>query len=232
MKYRLEKKIKTPFFVVSPKSYIIGNELIELAKITDELAQNIDSTIFFSAPPTELINIVKNTKNLVVTSQSADGNGLGRGMGRTLLESLKFIGVGATFLNHMEAPISFNDLISTIERAKELEIVTIVCADTIEQAKSIAYLKPDIILCEQNKLIGTGQTSNEQYIIETTSAIKKIDENILVMQGAGITTGNDVAKYINLNADGTGISSVITSSSNKKELLKEILSGLKGKEIL
>lgn len=219
-------EVKTPFFVISPKSYIYGEELIKLAKIADKLSYEYNHTIFFSAPPTELKNIIDNTNNLVVTSQSADGNGLGRGMGRVLIESLNYLGVKATFLNHMEAQMNYNDLINSINKANELGILTIVCADSIEQAKSLAHLPIDIILCEQNSLIGTGKTSDDDYILQSIKEIRSINENVLVMEGAGISSGADVARYIKLGADGTGISSLVTKMDDQEAVLRELFEGL------
>lgn len=223
----MKQKIKTPFFSVSPKSYLIGQDLLDLALITDKLAEKLESTIFFTAPPMELSNIVNNTKNVVVTSQSADGLGLGKGMGRPLLESLKEIGVQATFINHMEAQLTFKEIVSAISKARDLEIISIVCVDTAEEARIISYANPDIILCEPNYLIGTGQTSDDKYIHETMREIKKVNSNVLVMEGAGITCGADVSRIIDLGADGTGVSSILAKDCNKEELLKNLFSGLK-----
>lgn len=225
--FEMKPKIVTPFFSVSPKSYLIGQELLDLALIADKLAGEMDSTVFFTAPPTELANIVKSTKNMIVTSQSADGLGVGKGMGRLLLESLKEIGVKATFINHVEAPLTFKELIAAIDNAKKLDIISIVCVDTAEEARIISYADPDVILCEPNYLIGTGKTSDESYVHETIEEIKKVNPDILIMEGAGITSGSDVSRIIKLGADGTGVSSILTKDCDKKELLKDLFSGLK-----
>lgn len=223
----MKSKIVAPFFSVSPKSYLIGQELLDLALIADKLAGEIDSTIFFTAPLPELANIVKNTENMIITSQSADGLGLGKGMGRPLLESLNEIGVKATFINHMEAQLTFKEIIAAISKARELDIISIVCVDTAEEARIISYADPDIILCEPNDLIGTGRTSNDSYVHETIKEIKKVNPDILIMEGAGITKGSDVSRIVKLGADGTGVSSMLAKDCDKKELLKDLLSGLK-----
>jgi len=220
------KKITLPFFTVSPKSYLIGEELLKLALLTDKYAKKYELTIFFSAPPTELTTIVQNTQNIIVTAQGADGFGLGKGMGRPLIESLKEIGVKATFLNHMENQLSLKELCKAISSAKKLGIITIACANSSDEARAIAILNPDIILCEPDDLIGTGKTSSENYIFETINAIRKINKNILIMEGAGITCGNDIKRLIKLGAQGTGISSKLALTDNKEALLEELFSAL------
>ena len=79
-------------------------------------------------------------------------------------ESVYAAGARATFLNHAEKPLLANELVKSISRAKELGILTIVCADSLQEAKAIAKLEPDCILCEPTELIGTGETSSEEYI--------------------------------------------------------------------
>ena len=62
-------------------------------------------------------------------------------------------------LNNVEKPLTLGVLKKTIERAKEVGLTTIVCADSIVEASMIAKLNPDIIVAEPSELIGTGLTS-------------------------------------------------------------------------
>ena len=78
-------------------------------------------------------------------------------MGHVLPESLYEAGARAVFLNHAERPLTLNGLAKAIKRATELEMITIVCADSISEAKAITMLNPDIVLCEPSELIGTGK---------------------------------------------------------------------------
>lgn len=222
----MKENIKSPFFIVSPKAYLQGDELLDLAKLTDKLAGGIKNTIFFAAPTIYLREICEITKNVIVTAQHADGFGSGNGMGRNLIEDLKANGVRATFLNHKECQVPFKELVVSINKAKELGIITIVCADGVEEAKALAYMNPSIILCEPYNLIGTGNTSSEEYVRETISAIRKINEDVLIMEGAGITCGADVEKLISLGADGTGVSSIVSKKADKEALLIDLLKGL------
>lgn len=221
------EEITPPFFTVSPKSYLVGNELLELAMLTDQYAKEHHSSIFFVAPAAELVNVVQNTEHVIVTAQTADAKGLGRGMGRTPLESLKANGVQATFLNHMENQLTIKELSMAITRAKELGIITIVCADTPEESRAVALMDPDIILCEPDHLVGTGTLSDEAYIADTIAAVREVNPDILIMEGAGITCGDDVRRLLRLGAQGTGISSTLALSENKNELLADLMHALK-----
>lgn len=216
--------LKGNFFVFNPKSYLYGEKLINYAKIADKMAKkypNID--IFVTAPYADLYRLSLETENIIVTSQHLDGIDPGRGMGLVLADSLLNVGVKATFLNHTEYPLSLSELSRSIKKAKELNIITIVCADSVEEAKSIANFDVDIILCEPTELIGTGITSNRDYVKSTSSAIRNINPNVLIMQAAGVSTAEDVYNIITQGADGTGCTSGIVKADNPEQMIIDMI---------
>jgi triosephosphate isomerase len=216
-------EIKTPFFVLNPKSYLYGEELLKLAKKADQLAEKYPISIFVTAPYADLKTISDETSSVIVTAQHIDGIEPGRGMGHVLPESVHHAGAKATFLNHAERPLTFAELTKSIERADKLNMVTVVCADSIKEAKAIATLTPDIILCEPTELIGTGQTSDDSYIEQTNKAVKEVSETTLVMQAAGISTADDVYRTISLGADGTGCTSGIVKADDPAQMLADMV---------
>ncbi|MDF2880690.1 MAG: triose-phosphate isomerase [Clostridiaceae bacterium] len=220
------KKIGAPFFILNLKSYVYGEESLQLALVADKLAEKYGVEVLVTAPFTDLANIKAHTKNIKVTAQHMDPLVPGRGMGHVLPESLKAAGAEAVFLNHAEHPLTLTNLVKTMKRAKELEIATIVCADCLEEAIAIAKLGPDILLCEPTDLIGTGKTSSSDYMIETTTKIKEIDENILVMQASGISTSDDVYRAIINGADGTGGTSGILNAPDRAKRLEEMIQAI------
>ncbi|GAA3016830.1 triose-phosphate isomerase [Tetragenococcus solitarius] len=217
-------EIQAPFFVFNPKSYFYGDQLLKLAQKADFLAEKYPHlTIFITAPYADLANIAKQTRHIIVTAQHMDGIEPGRGMGAVLPESIYQAGVRAVFLNHAEHPLQLAELVQSIKKAKELGIQTIVCADSLEEARAIAVLKPDVLLCEPTELIGSGKTSDESYIQETNKAIKEIDPDIFILQAAGISTPEDVYHTLQLGADGTGCTSGITEADEPAKMLEKMI---------
>ena len=99
-------------------------------KVNCETA-NINKTVSAAVKQIEDIRLIKeNTENLIVCAQSMDSLTPGRGMGHVLPESLKEAGAEAVFLNHAESQKTVSELYATIKRAKELGMITIVCADS------------------------------------------------------------------------------------------------------
>ena len=166
--------------------------------------------------------IKENTSHLIVCAQSMDPLVPGRGMGHVLGESLKEAGAQALFLNHAENPKTLSDLYATIKRAKELEMITVVCADSTVEAKAVACMGPDIVLAEPTDLIGTGQVADDSYTVETVKALHEIDPNVLVMIASGVSTAEDCYNVIKLGADGTGATSGILKAPDPAVRVREM----------
>ncbi|WP_121640756.1 triose-phosphate isomerase [Virgibacillus sp. Bac330] len=215
---------KKPVFIVNPKSYLYGSDLLKLAKITDSLAEKYAVDVFFTGQLIDLQQVIEETKHVIVTAQHMDYLVPGRGMGHVLPDALKNKGVKAVVLNHAENPLTLSELDKTIRRANELGIITIACADTVKQCKAVAELEPHMIICEPTELIGSGATSASSYRKETTTAIKEIHSEILVLQAAGVSTGEDVRKVLQEGADGTGGTSGIINAPNWETKLEEMIS--------
>lgn len=219
-------KIKRPFFIVNPKSYLYGDDAMKLAKISDKLAAKYNIDCIFTGQLVDLPEIARETKHLIITAQHMDSLYPGRGMGHVLPEALIHRGIKAVVLNHAEKPLTIAELDATIKRAKEVGLLTIVCSDTVEQCKAIAELGPDVMICEPDSLIGTGNSSNADYIKQTTEAVRSVNPNILIMQAAGVSTGADVEKIMKLGADGTGGTSGIIKASSWEDKISEMMSAL------
>lgn len=187
---------------------------MELAEYVDRLAVKYDFDVFFTAQHVDLPSIKAAAPHLIVTAQHMDGLARGRGMGHILPEALKEAGVEATFLNHAEHPMTVNQLAKAVTRADALGIITIVCADTVEEAAVIGKFAPDIMVCEPTSLIGTGTISDSNYMTATNEAVKAASPTTLVLQAAGISSGQNVYDAIMSGADGTGGTSGIVAAED------------------
>lgn len=227
-------KIRAPFLIVNPKSYLYGEESLKLAKAADLAAKETGVEILFTCPFADLRYIKENTTHVKVTAQHMDALRPGRGMGHVLPESLKAAGAEAVFLNHAENPLTLCELAECIKRAKELDIATVVCADSVAEGVAIAELTPDILLCEPTDLIGTGHVAGDDYVIQATTRIREVNENIMVMIASGVSTAEDVYNVIKLGADGTGATSGIIKAPDPglmvMEMAKAIVQAVKDRE--
>ena len=215
-----------PFFVVNPKSYMYGEELRKLAKKTDELCEKYNFQSLFTAQLIDLAWVADHCPHLIPCAQNMESLNPGRGMGHILPEALAAAGVKATFLNHAENPMTIGELAKAIKRAREVGILTCVCADSVDEARSIAELHPDIMTCELNELIGTGRIASPDYICQSTEAVKAVSPDTMVLQAAGISTGQDVYDAIIYGGDATGGTSGIVAADDPFNVLDEMFEAL------
>ena len=115
----------------------------------------------------------------------------------------------------------------TINRANEVGLTTIVCADSLAEASKIAELSPDIIVAEPSELIGTGISVSKEYVEAATKSVKNVNPDILVLTAAGIANGNDVYNTIISGADATGSSSGITNATDRAAMVDEMISAVR-----
>ena len=220
------RKIRTPFFIVNPKAYLHGASSLELAKHADALAEKYDVDILFTGQHVDLRLLKSECPHLIITAQHMDGMKPGRGMGHILPDALKEAGVEAVFLNHAEHALTFSQLAAAIRCGKEQGIASIVCADSVEEAGVLAQLHPEIMVCEQTSLIGTGKTADESYMETTNRVVKTASPETLVLQAAGISSGKNVYDAIMSGADGTGGTSGIVCAPDPKAMLTEMIEAL------
>lgn len=221
------RAIKAPFFEIGPKAYLYGQDVIDLAKAADAASEKYGVDIIFTTPVAEISRVKAATKHIHVFAPHMDPLRPGRGLADVLPESLVAAGAEGVMLNHCEKPLTLAVLRQTIQRAKEVGLTTIVCADSMAEASMIAMLHPDIIVAEPSELIGTGVSVGPEYVKAATDAVKNVDPDILVLTAAGIAGGQDVYDTIIAGADATGSSSGVAKAADRAAMVDEMISAVR-----
>ena len=219
--------IKAPFFEIGPKSYLYGQDVIDLAIAADKASEKYGVDIIFTTPVVEIARVKAATKHIHVFAPHMDPIVPGRGLADILPESLVAAGAEGVMLNHVEKPLSFEVLAATIKRAEEVGLTTIVCADSMADAGKIATLNPDIIVAEPSELIGTGVSVGPEYVEAATKCVKDVNPDILVLTAAGIANGQDVYNTISAGADATGSSSGIAKAADRAAMVEEMIAAVR-----
>ena len=215
--------IKPPFFEVGPKAIIWGEEMLALAKVIDRTAMKYDLDVIVTPQYTDIKLLADNTERILVFAQHMDALVPGRGLGSVLPEAVKAAGAKGVMLNHAEKPLDMETLERTIRRADEVGLATIVCADTVEEIRQVALLAPNLIVAEPTDLIGTGVASDMGYVRDTIAAVRAINPDIMVLQGAGISGPDDVANVIRAGAQATGCTSGVMKAADPEAAAEEML---------
>lgn len=222
-----EFKIIPPFFEFGPKAYLYGEQMLKLAKVIDKTAVKYDVDIIITPQYTDIKLLADNTERIMVFAQHMDYLPVGRGLGSVLPEAVKASGAVGVMLNHAEKKLTLDEIKKTIQRADEVGLATIVCADTVEELIAVAKMSPNLLVAEPTKLIGTGQKSDENYVKATIESVHAINPNIMVLQGAGISNGEDVYNTIIQGAQATGSTSGIIKAADPEAMVEEMIYSLR-----
>lgn len=216
--------IRTPYFEIGTKNYVYGDTLLEYAIAADRAAETYDVDVLFICPAVEIRRVREHTRNLIILAPYMDTLRPGRGMADILPEGLKAAGAQGVVINHCEKPMSLPQMKATIDRARELDFLVFACADTLDEAKAIAQLHPDIINPEPSGIIGGGNgVSPMSYVRESIRSIKQIDPSILVEQAAGITSGQQVYDFIMAGSEAAGAASGIMNAADPLAMIDEMI---------
>lgn len=221
--------IAPPFFEIGPKAFLYGKKVLELAQHADEISQKYKVQIIFTPQSVDIYRVAKECPHLFVFAQHMDALPVGRGVGSVLPEAVKDAGARGVLLNHAEKPLGVDVIRQTIQRADEVGLASLVCAGSLNEVSVIAHMNPNIVLAEAPELIGKGVRSQEdQKAIQLINqTVYKINPNIHVLHGAGITDEKDVYDIIALGAEATGSTSGIIKAPNPFDMLEKMIQAVR-----
>jgi triosephosphate isomerase len=219
-----------PVFELGLKAYLYGQKALALARAADRISEKYQIKIIFTPQYVDIPKIARETENLLVFAQHLDPVKAARGNGSVLAEAVKEAGAAGVLLNHVEKRLTLSKISRTIKRADEVGLLSMVCADSPQEAAAVAHLGPNIILAEPPELIGTGKSvgkGKNQFVTRSMAMIKSINPKILVLNSAGIRSGDDVAEIIRSGAEATGSTSGVLKAPDPAAKLEEMIKSLK-----
>lgn len=182
--------------------------------------------IIIAVNPLDIVNAKKYSRHEIF-SQTVDPAAKGAFTGKIPMESLLEIDVKGSLVNHSENRIESGRIESIAEMAGQFHFETVLCVESLEEAKKYAPLHPSFIAYEPPMLIGgdVSVTSAEPSII--SNVVKScIPENVRVLVGAGVKNPEDARMSIKLGADGVLIASGIVKAKEPAEALNGIIKGI------
>ncbi|MEM2933545.1 MAG: triose-phosphate isomerase [Halobacteria archaeon] len=221
-------KIKPPVIVLNLKAYLesAGEKGLALAKACEEVAMESGISIAICPQTSDLAWVAKQIK-IPCLAQHADAVPPGSYTGWVTLESIKSAGAIGTLVNHSEHRLRIAEIDEIINRAKALDLLTIVCTNNLAVSKAVAALDPYALAVEPPQLIGSGipvSKAEPEIVHGTVQAVKAINKNVMVLCGAGISTGEDVKAAIELGSEGVLLASGVVKAKNPKAVLQDLVS--------
>ncbi len=217
--------VKTPIILVNFKTYIeaTGDRALKLAEAASKVSLETGVCIGL-APQIADLRMVAQSVDLPVFAQHIDPIKPGSHTGHILPESVKSAGAVGTLINHSERRLKLADIDAAIARARELGLVTVVCANNASVSAASASLNPNMIAVEPPELIGTGipvSKAKPEVVTNTIENVRRVNSEVTILCGAGITNGDDVSAAIKLGTEGVLVASGIVKAKDPYKVLSE-----------
>lgn len=195
-----------------------GQAALKLAKVCQKVAKEISIDVFPIVQVADVFRLVN--QGLKVWAQHIDNINFGPNTGQILPQAVATAGAEGVLLNHSECKLPTEVIKETLRRCQALKLKSLVCVDSLEEAKVILGAKPDLIAYEPTEFIGSRtdsvSTAKPEVIKDFTRQIKERP----VLVGAGIHSQKDVKIAFQLGAKGILVATdVVLADKPEKELL-------------
>lgn len=217
-------------FIINCKNYeeIAGDKIVKFIKTVEKISKKYKIKIAV-VPPQHLIGLVTSS-SIPILAQHVDNAKIGSTTGFIIPELLKKSKVRGSLINHSEHRISSEDIAHIVLKLRELKMISIVCVKDVAEVKKYVILNPDYIAIEPPELIGSGKAiSNErpELITKAADAIKTEKNKTKLLCGAGIVSGNDVTRALELGSKGILVASGIIKAKNWSKIIDEFSKAMK-----
>lgn len=211
-------------FIINFKNYdeIAGPNAAKLAKVAKKISKKYKIKIAI-APPNQFLSELGKF-SIPVLAQHLDDVNVGSTTGFMVPEIVKKSLVKGSLINHSEHRISPKQIIDLIFRLKKLSMVSVVCVKNVNEARKYAKFNPNYIAIEPPELIGTGKAVSKEkpeVITRSVLAVKQAKNSTKLLCGAGIVSGEDVAKAMQLGSNGILVASGIVKAKNWNQIIEE-----------
>ena len=216
-------------FIINCKNYeeISGDKIIKFVKIAEKVSKKFKVQIAV-APPQHLIGLVANS-SILILSQHIDNSKVGSTTGFIVPELLKKSKVKGSLINHSEHRITSKEIKKLIIKLKELKMISILCVKDVAESKKYVKFNPDYIAIEPPELIGSGKaisTERPELITKAATVINNSKNKTKLLCGAGIVSGEDVSKAVELGSKGILVASGIVKAKNWENIISEFAKAL------
>ena len=215
--------------IINCKNYleVAGEKILQLSEIAKDISTSNKVQIMI-APPQNCLFYLSRFIKLPLICQHIDDKKIGATTGFIIPELAKSYGAVGSLINHSEHRIEHTHIQKLVERLRQLNMTSIVCAATSKEVGELARLNPNMIAIEPPELIGTGKAVskvNPSIITQSVNEANKYSENIKLICGAGIVDKADVQSAINLGSKGILVASGLIKSGTWQNKLRELCEG-------
>ncbi|MBE0521476.1 MAG: triose-phosphate isomerase [Candidatus Methanoperedenaceae archaeon] len=219
--------VKKPLIVLNFKTYTegMGDNAVRMAKYCEEVSDESGIEII-AVPQIPDIALVAGSVKIPVYAQHIDGVGAGGYTGHITADCVRSAGAQGCLVNHSERRLLLADVDSAIQSAKKAGLTVITCTNNISVTSAAAALSPEYVAIEPPALIGSGipvSKADPDIVTGSVEAVKKVNPNVKVLCGAGISSGDDVAAALELGTYGVLLASGVIKAKDQKAALIDLI---------
>ncbi|HYS72302.1 MAG TPA: triose-phosphate isomerase, partial [Thermoplasmata archaeon] len=201
---------------------------VELARVCAKVEEDTGRSLAVAPSAFDLALVAKSVR-LPVFAQHLDPIETGKSTGWLPPEAALAAGAVGTIVNHSERKVAWEELRDVIRRCHTLGLEVVACADDVAEAETAAKLGPDYLAIEPPELIGgdvSVTTAKPEIITRAVDRIRATNSKVQVLCGAGVKTGRDVARALELGTVGVLLASGVVKAKNPEKALRDLAKGL------
>jgi triosephosphate isomerase len=180
------------------------------------------------APPLPDLARVVDSVTVPVLAQHVDPGEAGARTGYAPVESIEAAGARGSLVNHSEHPMPIPEIEDVVRRLSSHRLVAVVCAADVDRARRLAETRPPYLAVEPPELIGGDRavsTARPEVVAGTVGAVHSVAPATHVLCGAGVHDRKDVARALELGAEGVLVASAVTRAPDAERAIRELLAG-------
>jgi len=221
--------------IINFKNYreVLGNGSLRLAREAERVSKGRSKSgvEVIVCPPAPVLQSVAAAVGIAVFSQKMEEAEEGKSTGAIIPESVLEAGCGGSILNHSEARIGMSSIERLVARAQKIGLKCCVCAENVEEVVSISRFSPEFLAIEPPELIGTGisvSKARPELITASVERARHAGFRGRILCGAGIVTGEDARRAMELGAQGVLVASSIVKAEDRARKIEELIEALGG----
>ncbi len=220
---------EVPRIIINLKLYreSSGPRAVELARHAEEVSSETGISLGIAPALLDAWRVAEAVE-VPVYVQHADPVPAGPHTGHVSPSLLGDYGFSGALLNHSERRMLLADIGRAVRMLEGEGLQSIVCAGGPGEALAAASLGPTAVAFEPPELIGTGVSvsrARPEAVGEAVRLVRGARPDVAVLCGAGVSSGEDVRRAIELGADGVLVASAVAKSSRPREKMMELAAG-------
>ena len=224
-------KLPVPIIIVNLKAYerTRGAGALKIARALDDVAQET-GVAFAIAPNAFDVRLISGQTSLPVLAQSVDAVPEGSHTGHLTPEAARDAGVWGSLVNHSEHRLWLADVEHVVDRLRGCDLDSVVCTNNPAVSRAAAAIHPTFVAVEPPELIGgdiSVTTADPGVVSRSVDLVKTVAEDVGVLCGAGVKTGTDVEKALELGTDGVLLASGVALAEDVMGVARDLAAGVR-----